>query len=167
MMDAVAVALPDRMLEPVRRWALRELKVHPRQVVVVVGCRSPWILPVLRDLVAEGGAVLVFEPDPERRRRAEAEIDSHGWSNVAVVAQGPGDMELPRRADRVLLDDDWALAAGADVERLVALLGPSGRIAAICRRGCPACAHLQETLAHPRRESFYRGGAYALWGQLP
>jgi precorrin-6B methylase 2 len=165
--ERVALVLPDRMLEPVRRWALRELKVHPRQVVVVVGCRAPWVLSVLRGLVQDTGAVLVFETDAERRRRAEAEVHAQGWSNVAVVAQGPRDMELPRSADRVLLDDDWPLATGEDVQRLVSLLGPSGRIAAVCRRGSQPCAQLKDRLAHPRRETFYLGGAYALWGQIP
>ena len=141
MMDGVPVVVPDRMLAPVRRWALRELKVRPGQVVVVVGCRAPWMLAVLWTLVTDAGAVLVFEADLG--------------------------MELPRSADRVLVDDGWPLDAADDVERLVALLGPSGRLAAVCRRGSELCARLEDRLPYLRRESFYLGGACALWGQIP
>lgn len=141
MMDGVPGLAPDRMLTPVRRWALRELKVRPGHVVVVVGCRAPWMLPVLRDLVTDAGAVLVVEADLA--------------------------MELPRSADRVLVDNGWSLGAVADVERLVSVLGPSGRLAAVCRRGSELCARLEDRLPYVRRESFYLGGAYALWGQIP
>jgi hypothetical protein len=76
-------------------------------------------------------------------------------------------MAVPRRADRVLLDHDGPAAGGlAGVDRLVSLLGPGGRVAAVCRRGAHDCARLEERLPSVRRESFYGGAAYALWGQV-
>ncbi|MEA2299331.1 MAG: hypothetical protein QOF77_2267 [Solirubrobacteraceae bacterium] len=165
-MDGVPVIVPDRMLGPVRRWALRELKVHPGQVVVVVGCPVAWTLPVLRELVCAAGALLVFEDGARRAREASERIAAGGWSNVAVVAEGLDARELPPRADRVLLDDDRVLGTGDEVERLIGLLGPSGRLAAVCRRPGRPWAGLEDRLPGLRRESFYWGAAHAVWGQV-
>jgi hypothetical protein len=152
------------MLAPVRRWALRELKVHPGQVVVAAGYPVPWTIAVLRDLVGDEGAVVVLEGE-RRSREVEAFVGARGWSNVTVVAAGQRGEVVPGRAERVLLD--WGRAdAGADVGRVVSLLGPGGRLAAVCRRGTRGCADLGR-LPYVRRESFYGGAAYALWGQVP
>jgi hypothetical protein len=68
------------MLGPVRRWALRELKVHPGRVVVAAGCPARWSIEVLRDLVGDAGAVVVLEGDPRGVRRVEAVVETRGWS---------------------------------------------------------------------------------------
>ena len=155
------------LLGPPRRWALRELKVHPGQVVVAVGYRAPWTLPVLRDLVGDVGAVYLLDNEQERASKASASIDAEGWSNVTAVAGGPRDAQLPRRADRLLIDDDGVLASRRDVERLTALLEPSGRVAAVCRGRNRPWAHLEERMPYLRREPFFFRAAHALWGQVP
>jgi tRNA A58 N-methylase Trm61 len=157
------------MLNAPRRWALRELKVHPGQTVVVAGCPPSWTLSVLRKLVTDTGAVLVVEADAERAASAVALIDAEQWSNVAVVAERFAEADLPMRADRVLVDNDDALADPKVLARAVGLLGPAGRVAVVCRRqrGESLWLRLEDLVPGTRREPFYFGAAFAVWAQVP
>lgn len=135
--------LPTRMLNPARRWALRELKVHPGQTVIVAGCPTAWTVDVLRELVTDTGAMI-------------------------VVNSPAHEAALPSHADRLLLDDQDVFADAGALARILAPLGPGARVAAVCRRGdagglCP----LEAKVPILRRESFYFGAAFVVWGQIP
>lgn len=160
--------LPDRMLAPARRFAVRALKVHPGQVAVLAGCRAAWALDVVHDLVAEAGTVVVIEADPGRAVWAGARVNVAGWSNVAVLAGPPHGGDLPGRVDRLLFDDDDLLEDAVAVARVLSPLGPAGRVAAVCHRGGGRpWRHLEDRVPTLQREPFYLGAAFAVWGQLP
>lgn len=157
-----------RLLNPARRWALRELKIHPGHTVIVVGAPVTWTVTLVRQLVTDTGTVVIVDGDPRRADRAAAQTAERGWRNVHVLIDIADVAELPTGADRAFLDDPGLIADAGAVTRIIAPLGPGGRVAAVCTRGVPdGLSRLGEHVHALRREQFYLGGAMALWGNGP
>lgn len=150
-----------RLLNPARRWALRELKLRPGHAVLLAGAPVMWTVDLVREHVGDAGMLTVVEGDPARA----AAVVRRGWENVRVLADL---VRLPEGAERAFIDDRALIADAAAVERLLAPLGPAARVAVACRRGDLDGLRAVEARVHAlRRERFYLGAAQALWGQLP
>jgi len=161
--------LPTRVLNPARRWALRELKIHPGQTVLVAGAPVTWTVELARELVTHTGTVILVERDPRLADHVTGRATQRGWINVHVRPSTLDSGAHAGRPDRVLLDDARLIGDPDAVTSILAPLRPAARLAAVCSGAatCSLTKTLEEHVHALRREPFYLGAAHALWGQLP
>ncbi|MGI8800675.1 MAG: hypothetical protein ACR2KV_00650 [Solirubrobacteraceae bacterium] len=156
------------MLNPARRWALRELKIHPGHTVVVAGAQAVWTVELVRELVTNTGSVIVIEDNAQLAAEIARRTARRGWTNVNVRADATRDEPLAR-ADRAFFDNPGLVAEPSPLDRILRPLGPAARVAAVCTRGTRdrLIPTLERHVHVLRSEGFYLGAAFALWGQLP
>ena len=121
----------ERLNDPVRTIALRELDLRPGDAVLDIGCGAGSFFPGLRDAIGPEGRVVGIDNSPGMLRRARDLVAAKGWNNVTVLAADAG-------RDR-LGDNEFdaavalsSLSATADVRAAVgnafAALRPGGRL---------------------------------------
>ncbi len=124
-----------------------------------------WTVDLVRELVTDTGTVVVIEGNAQHAERITRRTIGQGWTNVPTTTAGA----IGDRADRAFLDDPELLAHDDALARILEPLEPASRIAAACTPSTQdALSRALEGRVHDvRRERFYLGAAFALWGQIP
>jgi SAM-dependent methyltransferase len=131
LLAGITPGFGERLNDPVRSIALRELHLRPGDAVLDIGCGAGSFFPGLREAVGPDGRVVGIDNSPGMLRRARNLVAAKGWDNVTVLAADAG-------RDR-LGDNDFdaavavsSLSATADVRAAAsnafAALRPGGRL---------------------------------------
>lgn len=119
----------------VRTMALRRrtvdlLALRAGDVVLDVACGTGLSFPLLRERVGAKGKVIGVELSPEMLAQARARVQSHGWTNVALVQASMADAPIPDVLDAILFNYTHdVLRSPAALEHIFAHARPGARVA--------------------------------------
>jgi len=121
----------ERLNDPVRSIALRELHLRPGDAVLDIGCGAGSFFPSLREAVGQGGRVVGIDHSPGMLRRARDLVAAKGWDNVTVLAADAGRDRLgDHEFDAAVAVSSFSATADvrAAVGNAFAALRPGGRL---------------------------------------
>jgi ubiquinone/menaquinone biosynthesis C-methylase UbiE len=87
---------------PARRRAVVALGLKPGDVVLEIGAGSGRNFPYLIEAVGPTGRVIAVDASAGMLAEARRLVDREGWSNVELLQQDAGEMQLDRDLDGVL-----------------------------------------------------------------
>jgi SAM-dependent methyltransferase len=127
--------LPDGLFFftfPLRRQAVKRLRLTPGGSVLEVGCGSGANLAYLLQAVGPAGRVVGVDLSPEMIAAARARVRRRGWSRIELIESAAESLHLDEQFDALLLfamHDVFTSPAGID--RCLAHVRPGGRIVAV------------------------------------
>jgi protein-L-isoaspartate O-methyltransferase len=90
-------------IKPMRKRAVRSLRLKPGDRVLDVGCGMGGSFPFLAEAVGPSGEVLGVEISPQAVASARRRIDKNGWPNVQVVQAAAETVSLSGIYDALLM----------------------------------------------------------------
>jgi demethylmenaquinone methyltransferase/2-methoxy-6-polyprenyl-1,4-benzoquinol methylase len=127
--------LPDGLFFftfPLRRHAVRQLRLAPGGSVLEVGCGSGANFPYLLNAVGPAGRVVGADLSPHMIAAARERVRRRGWSRIELIESAAENLRLGEHFDALLLfamHDVFTSAEGLD--RCLAHVRPGGRVVAV------------------------------------
>lgn len=120
-----------RLIDDIRRKAIRALDPRPGDVVIDAGCGTGWCLPYLLQAVGPSGRVIGFDPSGDMLSVARERQAVRGAKNLLLVQGAAHEVDLPRGADAVLFSYTHDLTQSAQsLRNVLGTAGPGARVAA-------------------------------------
>lgn len=113
-----------------RRKAVGALKLTPGMTVLEIGAGTGRNLPYLLDVVGPTGTVIAIDASPGMLAEARKLVDSRGWSNVRLLQQDAGALEVDAELDAVLFSLSYSVLPDPQsaLARAWERLRPGGRV---------------------------------------
>lgn len=120
-----------RLIDRIRREAIRALELRPGDFVIDAGCGTGWCIPHLLAAVGPAGRVLGFDPSGDMLAVARGRGPLRAAPNLALVQGAAHEVELPPGADAVLFSYTHDLTQSeAALRHVLGAARPGARVAA-------------------------------------
>jgi len=120
-----------RLIDDIRRKAMRALDPRPGETVIDAGCGTGWCLPYLLEAVGPSGRVIGFDPSGDMLSVARERDALRGANNLLLVQGAAHEVGLPRGADAVLFSYTHDLTQSAQsLRNVLGAARPGARVAA-------------------------------------
>ena len=117
---------------PVRRRAIKKLRLETGQRVLEVGCGTAVNFPYLVEAVGPGGEVVGVDISPDMVAQARARMEKEKWTNVQIIESSAEEMSLPGLFDGILMFAMHdVLTSPQALDRTLSYLKPGGRIVVV------------------------------------
>jgi acyl dehydratase/ubiquinone/menaquinone biosynthesis C-methylase UbiE len=123
--------LSTAWLEPYRRRAVSQLRLHQGDVVLDVGCGTGMSFGPIQSAIGPAGRLIGIEPSPEMLASARARVEDAGWENVTLLEACAEEAAVPGPVDAVLFafTHDVVQSPRA-LANILGQVRPGGRLAA-------------------------------------
>jgi SAM-dependent methyltransferase len=120
-----------RVAQRLRRMVVSQLRLHPGDTVVDVGCGTGLCFPMIMEAIGPTGYLIGVEESADMLAHAQERIKRGGWDNVDLVCSPGETAQLPVRADAALfcLTHD-ILTSRQALDNVFTQLRPGARVAA-------------------------------------
>lgn len=127
-------SLPDFLFAftfPLRRKAVRLLKLLPGRSVLEIGCSSGANFRFLNQAVGRNGHVVGVDLSPDMISQAEKRIQKNAWTNVRVIESAAEAIKLEEKFDALLLFAMHDVLTSLEaLENIFTFMKPGGRVVA-------------------------------------